>query len=83
MLSIHRFDWLPGRCLILMLLVSVLAMRLGLYPVLLAAVLSAAIWDYFLFRHFTFHVNDSADAMLGMYFIIALLNGVLGPHPAI
>lgn len=65
--------------LILMLLVSVLAMRLSLFPVLLAAVLSAAIWDFFFIPpHFTFHVNDSADAlMLGMYFIIALLNGVL------
>lgn len=65
--------------LILMFVVSVLAMRLSLYPVLLAAVLSAAIWDFFFIPpYFTFHVNDPADAlMLAMYFIIALLNGVL------
>ncbi len=65
--------------LILLLVVSILAMRLSLYPVLLAAVLSAAIWDFFFIPpFFTFHVNAPADALLlGMYFIVALLHGVL------
>jgi two-component system sensor histidine kinase KdpD len=65
--------------LILMLVVSILAMRFSLYPVLLAAVLSALIWDYFFIPpYFTLHVNDPADALLlGMYFAIASLNGVL------
>ncbi len=65
--------------LLLLLTVSVLAMRLHLYPVLLAAFLSALIWDFFFIPpKFTFHVNDYSDVlMLGMYFVIALLNGVL------
>lgn len=65
--------------LILLLTVSVLAMRLSLYPVLLAALLSALIWDFFFIPpRFTFHVNSYEDVlMLAMYFIVALLNGVL------
>lgn len=65
--------------LILLLTVSLLAMRLRLYPVLLAALLSALIWDFFFIPpQYTFHVNSSEDVlMLAMYFIVALLNGVL------
>lgn len=65
--------------LILLFTVSVLAMKLSLYPVLLAAVLSAFIWDFFFIPpHFTFHVSKSEDVlMLAMYFIVAMLNGVL------
>lgn len=65
--------------LILLLTVSVLAMRSSLYPVLLAALLSALIWNFFFIPPtFTFHVNNYEDVlMLTMYFIIALLNGVL------
>ena len=65
--------------LILLFIVSLLAMRYSLYPVLLAAFLSALIWDFFFIPpSFTLHVNDPEDAlMLGMYFIIAVLNGVL------
>lgn len=65
--------------LLLLLTVSVLAMRLSLYPVLLAALLSALIWDFFFIPpRFTFHVNEYEDVlMLAMYFIIAMLNGVL------
>lgn len=48
-------------------------------PVLLAAILSALIWDYFFIPpKFTFHVGSADDSLLlAMYFIIALLNGVL------
>lgn len=65
--------------LILLLTVSVLAMRLSLYPVLLAALLSALIWDFFFIPpRYTFHINSYEDLlMLAMYFIVALLNGVL------
>ena len=65
--------------LILLLTVSVLAMRLSLYPILLAAFLSALIWDFFFIPpRYTFHVNSYEDVlMLAMYFIVALLNGVL------
>jgi len=65
--------------LVLLFAVSILAMRYSLYPVLLAACLSALVWDFFFIPpSFTLHVNDSGDAlMLGMYFTIAVLNGVL------
>ncbi len=74
-------DWIGYRsvALILLLTVSLLAMRLSLYPVLLAALLSALIWDFFFIPpHYTLHVNSYEDVlMLAMYFIVALLNGVL------
>lgn len=65
--------------LILLFMVSLLAMKLSLYPVLLAAFLSAIIWDFFFIPpHFTFYVSNSEDVlMLAMYFIVAILNGVL------
>lgn len=65
--------------LILLLTVSVLAMRFRIGPVALAAVLSALIWDFFFIPpRFTFTVGHAEDAlMLLMYFIIALLNGIL------
>lgn len=65
--------------LLLMATVSILAIFFSLYPVLMAATLSALIWDFFFIPpHFTFHVSSSEDVlMLLMYFIIALINGVL------
>ena len=65
--------------LILLFTISILAMRLSLYPVLLAALLSALIWNFFFIPpHFTLHISETEDVlMLIMYFIIALLNGVL------
>lgn len=65
--------------LLLLFTVSLLAMKLSLYPVLVAAGLSALIWDFFYIPpHFTFLVSKSEDVlMLVMYFIIAILNGVL------
>ena len=64
--------------LLLLLTVSVLAMRFSLYPVLLAASLSALIWDYFFIPpYFTFSVGSKEDVLfLMMYFVVALLNGV-------
>jgi two-component system, OmpR family, sensor histidine kinase KdpD len=65
--------------LILLTTVSILAIFFTLYPVLLAATMSALIWDYFFIPpYFTFHVAKYDDVlMLLMYFVIALLNGVL------
>lgn len=65
--------------LILLLMVSLLAILLDVVPVLLSALLSALIWDFFFIPpHYTFHVDTTEDAlMLLMYFIIALVNGVL------
>lgn len=63
----------------LLFTVSILAMFLGIGPILLAATLSALLWDYFFIPpSLTLHVERPEDMlMLGMYFIIALLNGIL------
>ncbi|MFA6126782.1 MAG: sensor histidine kinase KdpD [Bacteroidales bacterium] len=65
--------------LILLFLVSILAVFFGTGPILLAATLSALIWDYFFIPpQFTFHIGEPLDVlMLIMFFTIALLNGIL------
>lgn len=72
-------DFIGYRSVALLLLatVSINAIFFKLYPVLVAATLSALIWDFFFIPpHFTFHVEKSEDVlMLMMYFIIALING--------
>lgn len=64
---------------ILLILVSIFAIFFGTGPILLASFLSAAIWDFFFLPpQYTFHIEKSVDVlMLLMYFIIALLSGVL------
>jgi two-component system sensor histidine kinase KdpD len=64
---------------ILLFLVSILAIFFGTGPILLAATLSALIWDYFFIPpYLTLHIEQSLDMlMLVMFFIIALLNGIL------
>ena len=64
---------------VLLFLVSLLALFFGTGPILLAASLSALIWDYFFISpKFTFNIDKPLDMMmLAMYFIIALLNGIL------
>ncbi len=63
----------------LLILVSILALFYGTGPILLAATLSAFIWDYFFIPpQFTLHIERPEDMlMLFMFFIIALLNGIL------
>jgi two-component system sensor histidine kinase KdpD len=63
----------------LLFLVSILALFYGIGPILLAATLSALIWDYFFIPpQFTFHIGEPVDVlMLIMFFIIAMLNGIL------
>lgn len=65
--------------LILLMTVSVLAMLFDILPVLIAAVLSAIIWNFFFIPPiFTFHITDAEDVlMFFLYFIIALVNAVL------
>jgi two-component system, OmpR family, sensor histidine kinase KdpD len=65
--------------LILMLTVSVLALRMRLAAVLAAATLSALVWDFFFIPpHFTLTIGSGEDALLLlMYFIIAVLSGVI------
>ena len=64
---------------LLLVTVSILAMLFDIFPVLLAALLSALIWDFFFIPpHFTFTVGSTEDALLLlMYFVIAMINGVL------
>ena len=64
---------------ILLVIVSFIAMFFDILPVLLAAVLSALIWDYFFIPpYFTFQVGTTEDTiLLFMYFIVALVSGVL------
>jgi len=59
--------------------VSILAIFLGIGPILLSATLSALIWDYlFIPPPYTLHIERPEDVlMLFMYFIIVILNGIL------
>jgi two-component system sensor histidine kinase KdpD len=65
--------------LILLLAVSLLAISFNILPVLISAALSAFIWGFcFIPPRFTIHVAATEDRiLLLMYFIIALINGVL------
>ena len=64
---------------VLLLAVSLVAVVFDIVPVLLAALLSALIWDFFFIPpRFTFRVDSAEDALLLlMYFVIALINSIL------
>lgn len=64
---------------LMLFLVSILALFYGTGPILLAAALCALIWDYvFIPPAFTLYIGKAEDLlMLVMFFIIALLNGIL------
>jgi two-component system sensor histidine kinase KdpD len=63
----------------MLIVVSILAFFYGTGPILLSATLSALIWDFFFIPPpYTFHIDRPEDMlMLIMFFIIALLSGVL------
>lgn len=65
--------------LILLLAVSIIASMFNIFPVLLAAALSALIWDYFFIPpYFHFRIARTEDIVLILtYFVIALVNGIL------
>ena len=65
--------------LILLFTVSLLAITFDILPVLLAAALSAFIWNFFFIPpRFTIHVSSTEDTiLLIMYFFIAMINAVL------
>jgi two-component system sensor histidine kinase KdpD len=58
---------------------SVVALFCDIVPVILSAVLSALIWNFFFIPpRFTFHITTTEDAFLFiMYFVIAVLHTVL------
>jgi two-component system sensor histidine kinase KdpD len=63
----------------LLFVVSTLAFFFGTGPILLSATLSALVWDFFFIPPpYTLHVDKPEDMlMLIMFFIIAMLSGVL------
>jgi two-component system sensor histidine kinase KdpD len=65
--------------LVLLLSISVMALFLDIRPVILAAVLSALLWDYlFIPPRFEFSVGTTEDRLLLFtYFIVVLLHAVL------
>ncbi|MDT8400740.1 MAG: DUF4118 domain-containing protein [Bacteroidales bacterium] len=64
---------------ILLFVVSILSTFLNVGPVLLAATLSAIVWNYFFIPpHNTFNIEKTEDILIfGLFFFIALSNGVL------
>jgi len=64
---------------ILLFVVAILAVFLGIGPVLLASTMSAVSWNYFFIPPFhTFHIANTEDRLMFVsFFIIALLNGIL------
>jgi len=65
--------------LILLLVVSLLAMLFDIFPVLVTALLSSLIWNFFFIPPIlTFHIGNPEDTLMFlMYFVIALINAVL------
>jgi two-component system sensor histidine kinase KdpD len=74
-------EWLGYKVVafILLFAVSLLAILFDILPVLLSAALSALIWNFFFIPpRFTIHVRSTEDVILFiMYFVIAMINGVL------
>jgi len=65
--------------LLLLMTVSFIAMLFEIVPVIIAAVLSALIWNFFFIPPlFTFHIEQTEDALLFfLYFLIAFINTIL------
>jgi two-component system sensor histidine kinase KdpD len=65
--------------LVLLMTVSLAAMVFEFLPVLLTAVLSAIIWNFFFIPPlFTFHISNAEDVLMFLlYFVIAFVNAVL------
>ncbi len=64
---------------ILLLTVSLIAVIFDIVPVLLAATVSALLWNYFFIPpRFNFNIHTTEDTILFfMYFVIALISGIL------
>lgn len=77
--SVSAFIGYKVVAFILLMYVSIAAILFDIIPVLLAALFSALIWNFFFIApRFTFHIGSAEDGFLFlMYFIIALINAVL------
>ena len=76
---VKDFIYYQAVAFILLILISILALFYATGPVLFAAFLSALSWDYFFtYPQFSLIIANPLDVfLLIMFFIIALLNGVL------
>lgn len=65
--------------LILLMIVSLNAIMFDIIPVMLSALLSAIIWNFFFIPPtFTFHIGTPEDTLMFlMYFVVASINAVL------
>ncbi len=78
-LALHNLIGYRVVAFLLLVTVSILALFLEIVPVIIAAVLSALLWDLlFIPPRFTFAIGTTEDRfLLLMYFIIALIHAVL------
>lgn len=78
-LALHNLIGYRVVALMLLVTVSILTLFLDIIPVIIAAVLSALLWDLlFIPPRFTFAIGTTEDRLLLlMYFIIALIHAVL------
>lgn len=80
-LSFFTVDFIGYRAvaLLLLLVVSLNAILFDIFPVLLSALLSALIWNYFFIPPIlTLHIGTPEDGLMFlMYFVIASINAVL------
>jgi two-component system sensor histidine kinase KdpD len=65
--------------LILLSEVSVMAIFLGIGPILVASTISSLVWNFFFIPpHYAFHIERTEDKLMFFsFFFIALINGVL------
>lgn len=65
--------------MVLLMTTSIVAMLFEIIPVLLAAILSAVIWNFFFIPPlYTFHIEYAEDVvMFLLYFVVAIVNAVL------
>jgi two-component system, OmpR family, sensor histidine kinase KdpD len=65
--------------LILLVTTSLIAMLFDILPVMIAAILSAIIWNFlFIPPLFTFHITNAEDLLMFLlYFVVAMVNAVL------
>jgi two-component system sensor histidine kinase KdpD len=78
-MGIASFLGYRGVAFILLLAVSLNAVLFDIWPVMVSAVLSAFIWNFFFIPpRFTIHVTATEDVIFFiMYFVIALINAAL------
>lgn len=77
--AISRYVGYHVIAFVLLLAVSVVAMFFDIIPILVAALMSALVWDFFFIPpYFTFTVNSTEDTIfLLIYFVVAITGSIL------